>query len=66
MRLAAGMLPEMEALAKVLEMDQSWQQDAAELRLAMLDIITSISESYIRAGKITLSDITVCRQGRSI
>jgi len=44
------MLPELEALAKVLEMEETWKQDAAALRLGMLDIISSIAESYIKAG----------------
>ena len=46
----AGLLPELEALAKVLEMEEDWQQDAADLRQRMLDIFSSIAESYVKAG----------------
>ena len=46
----AGLLPELEALAKVLEMEGDWQQDAADLRQRMLDIFSSIAESYVKAG----------------
>ena len=49
-RACAGMLPEFDALATVLEADMDWQPDAAALRLRMLSILSSIAELYVRAG----------------
>ena len=46
----AGMLPEFDALATLLEADMDWQPDAAAIRLRMLSILGSIAELYVRAG----------------
>ena len=35
-------------------MEEEWEEEALELRIAMLDIFSDISEAYIKAGKNTL------------
>ena len=46
-----GMLPELDSLARVLEMQRDWEEEAQELRLQMLEILTGIAEAYITAGE---------------
>lgn len=46
----AGMLPELDSLARVLEMQREREEEALELRLEMLEIISSVAEAYITAG----------------
>lgn len=58
-RLPAGMLPEYEALAALLEKEPEWRRDASALRLRMLSILSTIAESYIQSGKhLTLLFLT--------
>ena len=51
----AGMLPELDSLARVLEMQSEWDEEALELRLQMLEILSGIAEAYITAGGISWS-----------
>ena len=44
------MLPELDSLARVLEMQAEWEEEALELRLEMLEIISGIAEAYITSG----------------
>ena len=48
--LCAGMLPELDSMAKVLEMQDEWADEALELRLEMMDILSGVAEAYIQAG----------------
>ena len=47
----AGMLPEYDSLAELLEKEAEWERDATGLRLRMLSILLEIAEEYIAAGK---------------
>lgn len=47
------MLPELDALAALLEGSPEWEADAAGIRSLMLEIIASIAEAYISKGTST-------------
>lgn len=48
--LHAGMLPEFDALASVLELDPDWGRDALGLRAVQLAALAGIAETYVAAG----------------
>ena len=48
-----GMLPELDSLARVLEMQSEWDEEALELRLQMLEILSGMAEAYITAGNFS-------------
>ena len=47
----AGMLPELDAMARVLEMQEEWLQEALDMRSDMLGMLAAVAEAYIKAGR---------------
>ena len=62
----AGMLPEYEALAGLLDREPEWERDAAALRLRMLSILSSIAEGFVQSGKacIRAHAKELCKSGK--
>ncbi len=45
-----GVLPELDALASLLEANDEWEQDASAVRARMLNILQDVADRYQSLG----------------